>query len=58
MEKKWKQWQGLFSWAPKSLGTVTTDTKLKDTPWKKRYAKPRQCIKKHKHYFANKGPAT
>ena len=25
------------------------------TPWKKRYNKPRQCIKKQRHYFANKG---
>ena len=24
-------------------------------PWKKRYDKPRQHIKKQKHYFANKG---
>ena len=28
--KKWKQWQILFSWAPKSLQTVTATTKLKD----------------------------
>ena len=28
--KKWKQWQILFSWAPKSLWTVTTAMKLKD----------------------------
>ena len=28
--KKWKQWQILFSWAPKSLQTVTAATKLKD----------------------------
>ena len=27
--KKWKQWQTLFSWAPKSLWIVTTATKLK-----------------------------
>ena len=27
---KWKQWQILFSWAPKSLWTVTTAMKLKD----------------------------
>ena len=27
---KWKQWQILFSWAPKSLWTVTAVTKLKD----------------------------
>ena len=24
-------------------------------PWKKRYDKPRQCIKKQKHHFADKG---
>ena len=29
--KKWKQWQISFSWFPKSLWTVTEDTKLKDT---------------------------
>ena len=28
--EKWKQWQILFSWAPKSLWTVTVATKLKD----------------------------
>ena len=25
-------------------------------PWKKSYDKPRQCIKKQRHYFADKGP--
>ena len=30
MEKKWKQWQILFSWAPKSLQMVTVAMKLKD----------------------------
>ena len=30
MEKQWKQWQTLFSWAPKSLWMVTAATKLKD----------------------------
>ena len=40
---KWKQWQILFSWAPKSLATVTTTTKLKTfAPWKKSYDKSRQ----------------
>ena len=29
--EKWKQWQILFSWSPKSLWTVTAATKLKDT---------------------------
>ena len=26
--------------------------------WKKIYDKPRQCIKKQRHYFANKGPSS
>ena len=30
-DKKWKQCQILFSWAPKSLWTVTATMKLKDT---------------------------
>ena len=28
---KWKQWQILFSWAPKSLQWIIATTKLKDT---------------------------
>ena len=28
---KWKQWQILFSWAPKSLWTVTVAMEFKDT---------------------------
>ena len=28
--KPWKQWETLFSWAPKSLQVVTTAMKLKD----------------------------
>ena len=31
MKKQWKQWQTLFSWAPKSLHMVTAAMKLKDT---------------------------
>ena len=27
-------------------------------PWKKSYEKPRQHIKKQRHYFANKGPSS
>ena len=30
MGKQWKQWQTLFSWAPKSLQMVTAAMKLKD----------------------------
>ena len=29
--EKWKQWQILFSWAPKSLQMVTAAMKLKDS---------------------------
>ena len=27
-------------------------------PWKNSYGKPRQCIKKQRHYFADKGPSS
>ena len=53
--KQWKQWQTLFSWAPKSLQMMTTAMKLKDAcSLKKSYDKPRQHIKKQRHYFADK----
>ena len=45
--------------APKSLQTVTAAMEIKDTcSLKKSYDKPRQCIKKQRHYFANKGPSS
>ena len=34
---------------------VTAAIKLKEAPWKKSYDKPRQCIKKQRYYFADKG---
>ena len=44
---KWKQWEILFSWAPKSLQMMTVVMKLKTfAPWKESYDKPRQYIKK------------
>ena len=47
----------LFSCVPKSLQMVTAAMKLKElAPWKKSYDRPRLCIKKQRHYFANKGP--
>ena len=57
MGNKWKQWQTSFSWAPKSLKMVTASMKVKDilALWKKSYDKPRQCIQKQRHNFANKG---
>ena len=57
---KWKQWQTIFSWAPKSPQTVTTSHEVKRhlAPWKKSYDQPRQLIKKQRHYFANRGPSS
>ena len=38
---------------------VTGAMKLKTfAPWKKNYSKPRQHIKKQRHYFSNKGPSS
>ena len=50
MEKQWEQWQtnNCRWWQhPWNLKTLA--------PWKKSYDQPRQCIKKQRHYFANKG---
>ena len=57
MGTQWKHWETLFWGAPKSLQMVTAVMKLK-APWKKSYGKPRQCIKKERHYFADKGPSS
>ena len=57
MGKQWKQWQTLFSWAPKSLWMGTTAMKLKDAcSLEEKQWKPRLHIKKRRHYFADKGP--
>ena len=56
MGKQWKQRQTLFSWAPKSLQTVTASMKLKDTcSFEGNLYKPGLCIKKQRHYSTNKG---
>ena len=48
--KKWKQWQILFSQAPKSQWPVTAAMKLKTfAPWEESYDKPRQCIQKQRY---------
>ena len=57
MGKKWKQWQILFSWAPKSLQMVTEAIKLKNAcSLKESYGKLREHIKKQRHHFTDKGP--
>ena len=46
-----------FSWAPKSMQMVIAATKFRHfLPSKKSYEKPRHCIKKQRHHFADKGP--
>ena len=56
MGKQCKQWQILFSWAPKSSQMVTAAMKLKDTcSLEEKLDKPRQHIKKQRHYFTDKG---
>ena len=48
-----------FPWAPKSLQMVTAAMTLKDACClEESYDKPRQHIKKQRHYFANKGPSS
>ena len=52
-----KQWQTLFSLAPKSLQMVAAAMKLKDAcSLEESCDQPRQHIKKQRHHFANKGP--
>ena len=54
MGEKWKQWQILFSWAPKSLQMVIAAMKLKQACSLEE--KLWQYIKKQRHHFANKSP--
>ena len=53
--KQWKQWQTLFSWAPKSVQMVTAAMKLEDACTWKKTDKPRQHNKKQRPYLAHKG---
>ena len=49
----------LFSWAPKSLQIVTAAMKLKAAcSLEERVWQPRQCIKKQRDYFADKGQSS
>ena len=48
-----------FSWAPKSLQMVTAAMKLKDScSLEEKLWQTRQCIKKQRHYFADKDPSS
>ena len=53
---KWKQWHILSCWAPKLLLMVTAAMKLEDTcSLEGNFDKSRQCIKKQRHHFADRG---
>ena len=55
MGNRWRNWLTLFFGDPKSLQMVIAAMKLKMLPpWRENNDKPRQHIKKHRHYFANK----
>ena len=58
LEKQWKQWQALFTWAPKSLQIVPTvvgKKKKKDTSsLEEKLWKTIQHTKKQRHYFTSK----
>ena len=54
MGKPWKQWETLFSWAPKSQ-MVSPAMKVKDAcSLEEKLWQPRQHIQKQRHHFANK----
>ena len=59
MGKQWKQWQTLFSWARKSLQTITAAMKFKRHLLLGRKVMTNlDSILKQRHYFANKGPSS
>ena len=59
MGKQWKHWETLFLGASKWLQMVTAAMKLKEAcSLEEKFDQPRQHIKKQRHYFANKGPAS
>ena len=55
MGKQWKEWETLFSWAPKSLQMVTTARKLRCLLLGRKIMTKLDSILKCRHYFANKG---
>ena len=57
MRKQWKHWPTLFLGGSKITadGDCSHEIKKMLAPWKKSYGRPRQHVKKQRHYFANKG---
>ena len=56
MGKQGKQWHTYFLGPQNHCGQWLKPWNQKTlAPWKKSYDQPRQCIKKQRYYFANKG---
>ena len=55
MRKQWKQWQTLYSWTTKITVDGECSYEIERHLFLGRKDKPRQCIKKQKHHFANNG---
>ena len=56
--KQWKQRETIF-FGSKIIADGDCSHEIKTlAPWKKSCDQPRQHIKKQRHYFANKGPAS
>ena len=59
MGGKWKQWQILFSWAPKSLQTVMAAMKLRHLLLgRKATINLDSVLKKQRYHFADKGASS
>ena len=58
MGEKWKQWQILSSWAPKSLQTVTAAMKLRHLLLGRKAMTNLDSALKNRHYFVDKGPSS
>ena len=56
--EKWKQWQILFSWAPKSLWMVSAGMKLRHLLLGRKAITNLDSILNSRDYFANKGPSS
>ena len=58
MGKQWKQWETLFSWAPKSLKIVTATMKLRRLLFGRIVMTNLDSIFKSRDYISNKGPSS
>ena len=56
MGKQWKQWQTIFLGSKITADGDSNHLIKRHFPWKESYDKPRQHIKKQRHYFADKVP--